>query len=352
MQDSRRLRPLLVLGGAAALAGYTILRSQREARFFAGKVAVITGGSRGLGLVLARQLRAEGCTVALLARDAEELASASAELDAQAASGAPGLLTVPCDLTRPVQVRSAVAKVLQIFGHIDILINSAGIIRVSPLAHLGMKDFQEAMALHFEGNLRMIEEVLPHLRQRGGGSIVNIASIGGRLAVPHLAAYTASKFALVGLSSALQVELAREGIRVTTVCPGLMRTGSHLNATFKGQHAREFDWFATSNNLPGSSVSAENAARQILNACRRGRAFLTFPITMRAAEIAQAVCPNIVARVSALINRYVLPAPGKDLEADETRSGWDSRSREVTPEWKTSLADAATGHNNEAAQTN
>ena len=342
----RSHRRLLALGGAA-LAGYSLFRLRRNPRFFAGKVAVITGGSRGLGLVLARQLCAAGCAVALLARDEAELARAARELSAVPGTGRGAVLAVPCDVTRPEQVRDAIAEVVQTFEGVDILINSVGMIRVGPLANLGLEDFSEAMELHFAGNLRMMWEVLPHLRRRGNGRIVNIASIGGRVPVPHLAPYTASKFALVGLSSAWGVELAREGIRVTTVCPGLMRTGSHLNATFKGRHAREFDWFATSNNLPGSSVSVESAARRILRACERGQAFLTFPITMRVAEMAQALAPNALAGILAFANRYVLPAPASDPAGNEVRTGWESRSMWVTPAWKTRFADAATRDNNE-----
>ena len=88
------------------------------------------------------------------------------------------------------------------------------------------------------------------MKRRGGGRIINIASIGGKIAVPHLLPYVASKFALVGLSEGLRAELARDRIYVTTVSPGLMRTGSHLNALFKGQHKKEFALFSVANASP------------------------------------------------------------------------------------------------------
>ena len=204
------------------------------------------------------------------------------------------------------------------------------------------------MATNYWGAFYASWAALPHLRaSKGGARIVNIASIGGRIAVPHLAPYTASKFALVGLSSALGVELARENIRVTTVCPGLMRTGSHVNAEFKGQHAKEFDWFSTSNSFPLDSVSAESAARQIVEAARAGKAFLSFPLSTRAAEIALAVCPNLTLGALSLVNRWVLPAPGQGASANEARKGKESRSMKITPAWKTGLADRATVANNE-----
>src|SRR5947207_4943379 len=103
---------------------------------------------------------------------------------------------------------------------------------------------------------------IPHPRRVGEGRVVNIASIGGKVAIPHLAPYCASKFALVGLSDAIRAELARDNICVTTVCPGLMRTGSHLNASFKGDHRREFAWFSLGAALPIFSIDANRAARQ------------------------------------------------------------------------------------------
>ena len=342
--------PLWTLAGLA-VAGYALSRLRRDARFFADKVVLITGGSRGLGLAIARRLRAEGASLALLARDPDELERARQDLLALATpdGGAdPGeVLTVPCDLSRPEEIPDAVHHVVQHFGALDVVVNDAGIIQAGPLQNMTVGDFERTMQLNFWAAFHVNRAARPHLHGERGARIVNVASIGGRIAVPHLAPYSASKFALVGYSSALATELARENIRVTTVSPGLLRTGSHVNAEFKGQHAKEFDWFATSDSFPLDSTSAASAARQIVEACRRGQAVLTFPLSTRAAEIAQAVFPNTVARVLDLMNRYVLPAPGTGPDAQENRTGAQSRSLEVTPGWKTTFADDATARNNE-----
>ena len=132
-------------------------------------------------------------------------------------------------------------------------------------------DYQQAMNVHFWGALHCTEAVLPDMRRRQCGRIVNIASIGGLIAVPHLAPYSASKFALVGYSDALRAEVAKDGIRVTTVCPGLMRTGSAINALMKGRHDAEFAWFAALSSMPVVSISANRAARKIVEAA--GEAF-------------------------------------------------------------------------------
>ena len=344
----RSFDPLLALAGLA-LAGVAVSRLRRDGTFFAGKVVAITGGSRGLGLAIARRLRAEGAHLALLARDSEELERARWDLLTIQAGATPNaeVFSVPCNLTHPEEIQRAIASVAQRFGALDIVVNVAGIIQVGPLQNMTPEDFERTMATNFWGAFHASWAALPHLRSSRGARIVNVASIGGRIAVPHLAPYSASKFALVGLSSALTVELARENIRVTTVCPGLMRTGSHVNAETKGQHAQEFDWFSIANSFPLDSVSAESAARQIVEACRAGRAFLSFPLSTRAAEIALAVCPNLTLGALALANRWLLPKPGQGASAGENRTGRESRSLEVTPAWKTALADQATAANNE-----
>ena len=340
MKSSRpSSRPLVTLAGLA-LAAYGWSLWRRDPHFFEGKVVVITGGSRGLGLVIARRLQAEGATLAILARDADELEHARRELGGET-------LTLPCDLAQPAEIKAAIAVVAQRFGRIDAVFNVAGMIQAGPLQNMLPRDFEAEMQLHFWGSFHVVWETLPFLRLQRGARIVNVASIGGKIAIPHLAPYSASKFSLVGLSNALGIELAREGIRVTTVAPGLLRTGSHVNAKFKGQHAREFDWFSTSDNVPGVSVSAEYAARRIVEAARRGEPSLTLPAPMRAAEIAQAVFPNLTARVLALVNRWLLPAPGTGPEAYEARPGHEVRSPELTPGWRTGLVDRAADENNE-----
>ena len=331
----------LTLGGIA-LAGWALRQAMTPGFSFAGKVCLVTGGSRGLGLVLARQIVAEGGRVALLARDFAELRRAHDEL---AASGA-DVAAIPCDLLDRAQTEEAVRTVVEHFGGIDVLINNAGIIEVGPLEHMKREDFERAMQLHLWAPFTLMWEVIPHLRRRGGGRIVNITSIGGKIAVPHLAAYCASKFALVGLSDSMRAELACDNILVTTVAPGMMRTGSHVNAQFKGRHAEEFAWFAIANSMPLISMKAERAAAKILNACRRGQPELTLTVAARAAIMSNAVFPNVTGRMMRLVGRLLPRA--SDASGDTLRSGGESRSRKLTPEWLTVLADRAIDRNNES----
>jgi short-subunit dehydrogenase len=242
--------------------------------------------------------------VALLARNVDELARAKADLTPRGGD----VLTIQCDLLEPAQIQTAVRQTVEHFGKIDILINNAGIIEVGPLEHMTREDFERAMQLHFWAPFELITHIIPEMRQRGGGRIVNISSIGGKVAVPHMAPYTASKFALVGLSDALRAELARDRIYVTTVTPGLMRTGSEGHAKFKGDHAAEYKSFAGAGKMPFASISAERAARKILAACRRGQPALVMPMPARALIIASALFPDLTARIFKIVNKR-LPSP-------------------------------------------
>ena len=286
------------------------------------KIALITGGSRGLGLEIARQICARGGKVALIARDAEELARAKTEL----ARSATEVLTIQCDLLESAQIQSAVQQTIQRFGKIDILINNAGTIEIGPLAHMQLKDFDRAMRLHFWAPYILQLLIVPLMRAKGGGRIVNISSIGGRIAVPHMAAYSASKFALAGFSDAIRPELAQDNIYVTTATPGLMRTGSQVHAKFKGDHAAEYRWFDWSRKIPFASISVERAARKILSACRRGKPALIMPLSAYLIIAANALFPNLTARVMKMFNRSLPPRVSQS--GNEAKSGAEVRPRQ------------------------
>lgn len=335
----------IAAAGLAGLAGLGLWAAARAIRRrpaidFRDRVALITGGSRGLGLLLARELAAQGARLSLVARDAEELELARREI----AAGGLRVLALPCDVRDRREAEWAVEATVERFGRLDLLINNAGVIQVGPLAHMDIPDFEEALDVHFWGPLYFIRAALPHLRRQDGARIVNIASIGGKVAVPHLAPYSASKFALVGLSNALHSELAREGICVTTVCPGLMRTGSHVNARFKGRRTEELSWFAVLDALPLTSMNGERAARRILEACRHGEPHLILTQQARLAAAAAALLPGLTARALELVNR-LLPGPA-GADGDESRPGWQQPSR-WAPSRLTRLSDAAAVANNE-----
>jgi NAD(P)-dependent dehydrogenase (short-subunit alcohol dehydrogenase family) len=249
---------------ALATGAAAVWVANRRSCSFNGRTVVITGGSRGLGLVLAREFAREGARLVLLARDEAELERAKADLKAR---GAGAVRVVPCDVRAREEVSVAIQCVVDEFRRIDVLVNNAGVMQVGPLEHMTIADFEEAMAVHFYGPLFASLAVIPHMRRWGGGRIVNIASIGGKIAMPHLVPYSASKFALVGLSEGLRSELRRHNIHVTTVCPGLMRTGSAPNASFKGRHRDE--WFSIADSLPVASLNARRTRHGLVGRANR-----------------------------------------------------------------------------------
>ncbi len=331
---------LAVGAGAAVGTAWLVNRMMRYS--FSGKVVLICGGSRGLGLVLARRLAREGASLVLLARDTAELARAREEIE----KITPNVLAITCDVTNREAVDRAVDETIRRFDRIDALINNAGTMQVGPLENMTVKDFEDAMAVHVYAPLYASLAVVPHMRRQGGGRIINVSSIGGKIALPHLVPYCASKFALVGLSDGLRAELRKDNIYVTTVCPGLMRTGSPLNAVFKGQHQKEFAWFALGDTLPGSAMRAEHAARRILDACRRGAPRLIVGAPAKLAWLGYEMLPGMAATLGGLISR--LMPQSEPVHGGESHKGWESRGKE--PSLLTRLSDRATRRYNQVSE--
>jgi short-subunit dehydrogenase len=337
-----------VIGGISLIASslaYLAFRNPRKtggrsAYNLSNKIVVITGGSRGLGLALARQFISEGARVALLARDKETLQRAQESLTQDTSAH---VIVVRCDLTDRKQVEAALQVVRLKLGPIDVLVNNAGLISVGPMDSMTLDDFRDSLNLHFWTPLYTTLSVLPEMRRRKQGRIVNISSIGGKISVPHLLPYSVGKFALAGFSEGLRSEAAKDNVLVTSVYPGLMRTGSPRNASFKGKHRSEYAWFSISDSLPGISVNADSAARQIVNACKRGRSHLIVSLPAKVGIKLHQLFPRASASALSKVNR-LLPSIG----ANHTRSrkGKDSKSR-LSPSWLTFLDELAAHRNNE-----
>ncbi len=283
-----RMKSALPLG-AAALA---LMLLPRPLTGLKGKSVVITGGSRGLGLAFAKILMEKGASVTLLARDPDELDSATAILCGDPKKRPGHLFTVVCDVTKCENLDRSFAEARAKFGKIDLLINNAGAISVGPFATLENEDFGAQLRLHLQAVIDATRLIRPYFHQNGGGRIINISSIGGAVPMPHMASYCASKFALAGFSEAISAELKQENILVTTAYPGLMRTGSPIQAVFKGDHEKEFAWFAASDNAPFLSVSADRAAAEILGASLSGRHQIVVSLPAKLGVLAHALLPE------------------------------------------------------------
>jgi short-subunit dehydrogenase len=305
------------VAAASALVGTVAARARR--RKFAGRVVLITGGSRGFGLALARELANRQCRIALCARDHDELDRARLALE----SAGHEVFTVPCDISHADEVTAMVEAVKRHYGKIDMLINNAGEIMVSPFANLEVADFERAMAVMFRGPLYTTLAVLPSMKKRGQGRIVNVTSIGGKVSVPHLLSYSCAKAAEVAFSNGLRNEVRQFGIEVTTVIPGLMRTGSHVNAAFKGDQVAEAGWFGAAASLPLLSVSAEHAARLAVKAIAAGKTETVLGVPAQILSRAQNLLPGLTAELLRLGNQ-LLPRGG---DGHSTSTGRDLDNR-------------------------
>jgi short-subunit dehydrogenase len=302
----------ILTGILAAAAAYALKPSPTRSR--PGQIVLITGGSRGLGLALAERYGRAGAKLILAARDVEELIAARKTLlDREAVQSPDDVLLIPADLTDPAQAAMLIGHAVSHFGRIDILINNAGIIEVGPVENQPLDAYRRAMATNFFAALHTTHAALPHLLRRnpthGDAAIVNIASIGGKIAVPHLLPYVASKFALVGYSEGLHAELRHKGVRVTTVCPGLMRTGGEAHADFTGQTKKEQRWFTLAARTPVIAASVRHAANKIYSAVAAGRGEITItPQAWLAARVA-GLAPETTQYLASLANHLLLPAP-------------------------------------------
>ena len=288
-----------------------------------GKVVLVTGGSRGLGLVLARQLAAKGARLAICARTPEQLGQAHIELERLGAE----VMSMTVDVTDQRQVQAMIIDILEHYGRLDVLINNAGIVQVGPQENMGVNEYEQAMKANFWSALYTMLAVIPYFKEQGGGRIVNVTSIGGKIAVPHLLPYTASKFALVGLSEGMNAELKKDNILVTTVVPNLMRTGSPRNVTVKGDHEAEYAWFKLADSSTFLSQSAETSAAEIIKAIEQGESEAILSATAKVATILQGFAPGWMNLLMGIANKLLLPdavAGGgvskKGYESESTRT--------------------------------
>jgi short-subunit dehydrogenase len=302
-------------GALVGLAGLTMVVARRYRRFDApslrGKVALITGSSRGLGLAIALELASKGARLVLTSRHLDELERAKARLLATGKITPENVFVLSADVSVVSDIRRLVAAATAHFGQIDVVVNNAGIILVGPVESQTLANYQQAMDTNFSGALHTTLAVLPQMLARGDGAIVNIASIGGKVAFPHLLPYVASKFAMTGWSQGLRAELAGKGIRVTTVSPGIMRTGSHIQARFSGNARAEYRWFASAASLPGTASDAATAARKIVKAMAKGTAEISIGLQAMVAARFSNLAPELTARMLSVANGFLPCSPDR-----------------------------------------
>jgi len=328
------------LFGIGTLVGLAAFRAFRTRRYeLAGKTVFVSGGSRGLGLLLAHEFAARGTKVAISGRDQDALDRATDDLRRSGAE----VLPLETDISMREEAELAVDQIRRKFGAVDVLVNNAGTICVGPMEAMTIDDYRNSLNTHFWGPYFATMAVFPEMQRRKQGRIVNISSIGGKISVPHLLPYCVGKFALTGFSEGLRSEALKDNVYVTTVCPGLMRTGSPRNAFFKGNNKAEYAWFSISDALPVLSMNAVRASRQVVDACVRGSAEVVLSLPAKFAVKANGLFPGSTANLLGLVNQLLPSANGAGTEP---KTGKQSFS-EVSPSWLTALNERAAEQNNQ-----
>lgn len=202
-----------------------------------GRVAIVTGASRGIGRDLGTALAKAGAHVALCARSTASLDSVAASIRDAGGEATP----ITCDVGDPDSIAGMTATVAEHYGRIDVLINNAGVMFSEPTLDASLESIQTTLDVNLRGALLCARAVAPHLRDAGGGSIVNIGSVFGAVGVPDHAAYAASKGGVTGLTRALAVEWARHGIRVNAVAPGYIETDLNADALADAELRRKVE---------------------------------------------------------------------------------------------------------------
>ena len=226
-----------------------------------GKVVLITGASEGIGAATARLLAARGAKVAVAARSIEKLNTLSGELKDSFA--------VQADMAQPESVTAMVEAVIEHYGHVDVLVNNAGRALRAAVTDIKIDDFQDIIELNVYGPLLAMQEVIPHMREQGGGSIINVSSNVSKMAIPTIGAYAATKYALNGLTLTARGELADAGIVVTVMHPGQTATNFGRNAMVDQSMASAPPPSGGSTTTPDT---AQDVAERILDAIQDGPA--------------------------------------------------------------------------------
>ncbi len=245
---------------------------------YADRRALVTGASSGIGRLLALRLAREGARVGLVARRAEELRKLAAEIE----SAGGRALSLPCDVGDPQQVAAAAERALEDLGRVDLLVNNAGYGHHRAFLEWDVADMERMMRVNYLGALYFTKALLPAMVARNQGWIAFVASVAGRIGIPDESAYSASKFAIVGLAESLSLEVEDAGVHVLTVCPGSVRT------PFFDAEALE----RMPESARRSMVEPEALVEEILAALASGKREITYPRHIRAAYVLRALAPG------------------------------------------------------------
>ena len=245
----------------------------------ANRVAIVTGASRGIGRAIVIALAQAGVRIVAAARSREELAALAAEVERQGSE----CIAATCDVGSWPEVAAAVQQALDRFGRIDIVVNNAGFGSYAPFLDADLQEFHELMRVNYFGSVYVTRAALPAMLREGGGHLVFVASVAGRIASPRHTGYSPTKFALVGFAESIAYELRPHKIGVTIVNPGIVDTDFFNRESFKDfpEGARKM------------MITAEAVARATIEAIKRDRSEVYVPRSLRYAHTLKVLAPSL-----------------------------------------------------------
>lgn len=272
---------------------------------FKNKLCVLTGGSSGIGLSIAEDLARQGARLLLIARDPAKLERVASDLRAR---GAQEVAVLSADVSRAEDCARIAPAIAELGAAADLVINSAGVVSAGLLDEVPAEEWQRLFGINVFGLVGVLQAVIPAMRERAqrdgsGGHIVNVASAAGLVGFPGMAAYGATKAAVVALSESLRAELAGYGIGVTAVCPGFVQTPIAETVTLHGRMntprmQREIQQWFQRNNL-----QAETVAAATLRGIRRNQALVVVGRDARAGYWSKRLAPRILSRITAKVGQ-------------------------------------------------
>jgi len=320
----------IVKGAAAVFAAMQLVgMASRMGRGMnlRGKTALVCGASRGLGRAVALELARRGCKVAICARSEQDLEEVRAEI----ARAGGTVYAEACDLRSKEQVDDLVANVVARLGSLDVVVANAATIEVGPIESMTVADFDTALNDIFKTSLHPALAALPKMREAKRGTLAFVTSIGAKVGVPHLAPYSAAKFAELGFAEALRAEAAKDRVHVLTIVPGLMRTGSYVHAAFKGDSEKEYAWFGAGSTSPLTTMSADRAARRIVRAIARGDSEIVLTLSAKLAARANGIAPGLVSFFTKMAGRLLPAMPDDPMARARLREGVDIEGKSASP---------------------
>ena len=254
---------------------------------FQGKVVVVTGASSGIGKATSIDFAKEGAQVVCVSRNGEKIKKVVDEIKSFNGKS----IGVTCDVSSHALVKRMVDKVYEQFGRVDVLVNCAGFGIYKSLKDHSIDEMEELMKTNYFGTVYTTKEVLPIMENQGTGHIVNIASMAGKLSFPNYSAYCASKFAVVGFTQSLRIELEQKNIGVSLICPAGAKTNFYDHPSFEG-HPHKTD--------PESMLNPHDVSRTIIDAVKSNKAEVHLPWTENVILAGKGAFPTIFRKFQSL----------------------------------------------------